>query len=141
MFMNVGYTPPPPTWPPKTTNGMGVYLPQNFVTPQRLLAALQSAQIQIPQGWGASDCGMGCCSSCASGGACSGHSHGMGLFDSGTDISGWGLPEWGIVGVAALAGVSLLKGAFTKKTTASYRRTKRTGKRDAYGTIGFQRGI
>jgi hypothetical protein len=106
MFMNVGYTPPAPTWPPKTkTSGMGLYLPQNFVTPQRLVAALQSAQIQIPSGWGAS--GMG---DCGCGGKCGGCGppHGMGLFDSGTDISGWGLPEWGIVGVAAAAGLSLL---------------------------------
>lgn len=102
MFMNVGYTPPPPAWPPKT-KGMGVYMRQNFVTPQRLIAALQSAQIQIPQGWGSS--GMGC----GGGDSCScGCSKGMGLFDSGTDISGWGLPEWGVIGLGAAAALSLL---------------------------------
>jgi hypothetical protein len=30
------------------------------------------------------------------------------LFASGTDISGWGFGEWALVGVGALAGVSLL---------------------------------
>jgi hypothetical protein len=35
---------------------------------------------------------------------------GMGqLFSSGTDISGWGWGEWTVVGVAGLAGVSLLQ--------------------------------
>lgn len=105
MFMNVGYTPPPPVWPPKkTTNGLGLYLPQNFVTPQRLIAPLQSAQIQIPSGWG-----MGCAgdTNCSCG--CSGKTVGMGqLFESGTDISGWGTPEWSIVGIAAAAAFSLL---------------------------------
>lgn len=40
--------------------------------------------------------GMGCdggcgCKKCG----------GLGLFDSGTDYSGWGLPEWGIIGLGA----------------------------------------
>ena len=117
MFMNVGgYTAPPPVWPPKTkTSGLGLYLAQNFVTPQRLIAPLQSARIQIPSGWNTpipcpSHSGMGCCSSCAHGGACEGHGMGMGqLFSSGTDISGWGWGEWTVVGVAGLAGVSLLQ--------------------------------
>lgn len=124
MFMNVGYTPPPPVWPPKTNaNGMGLYLPQNFVTPQRLIAALQSAQIQIPQGWGSSGMGCGCGGTC---GGC-GHQHGMGLFDSGTDISGWGLPEWGIVGVAGFAVISLLSSVTrgARSATRGYRRYKR----------------
>lgn len=33
--------------------GMGDYQMQNFVTPQRLVDPLGSAQIEIPQGWGA----------------------------------------------------------------------------------------
>jgi hypothetical protein len=33
--------------------GVGDYQVQNFVTPQRLVAPLDSAQIQIPAGWGA----------------------------------------------------------------------------------------
>lgn len=119
MFMNVGgYTAPPPVWPPKQkTSGLGLYLVQNFVTPQRLIAPLMSARIQIPSGWATPppSCpqmsGMGCCSSCANGGTCEGHNHGMGmgqLFASGTDISGWGWGEWTVVGVGAAAGISLL---------------------------------
>jgi len=117
MYMNVSYTPPPPTWPPKTkTVGMGLYLSQEFVTPQRLTAPLQSAGIQIPQGWGMG----GCCSSCADGGK------GMGLFDSGTDISGWGMPEWGAVGLAAAAALSLLSNISTgaKRVKRVFRRRR-----------------
>ena len=33
---------------------MSAYERQNFVTPQRLIAALKSAQIEIPKGWGLS---------------------------------------------------------------------------------------
>lgn len=101
-----------------TPTGLGLYLAQNFVTPQRLIAPLMSARIQIPSGWAtppppcpSKTSGMGCCSSCANGGACEGHSHGMGmgqLFASGTDISGWGWGEWTVVGVGAAAGISLL---------------------------------
>ena len=40
---------------------------------------------------------------------------GMGLFDSGMDPSGWGLPEFGIV---ALGGYMLLSTLFTKKRAA-----------------------
>lgn len=32
--------------------GVGDYQMQNFVTPQRLVAPLESAQIEIPAGWG-----------------------------------------------------------------------------------------
>jgi hypothetical protein len=49
--------------------------------------------------------GMGCPGNCSCGGTCGG----MGqvdlsnLFASGTDISGWGWPEWSIVGLGAFA--------------------------------------
>jgi hypothetical protein len=33
--------------------GMGDYLASNFVTPQRYVNALESAQVEIPAGWGA----------------------------------------------------------------------------------------
>jgi len=36
-----------------STAGMGDYQMQNFVTPQRLVDPLGSAQIEIPSGWGA----------------------------------------------------------------------------------------
>jgi hypothetical protein len=35
-----------------SSTGMGDYQMQNFVTPQRLIDPLKSAQIEIPQGWG-----------------------------------------------------------------------------------------
>lgn len=35
-----------------SSTGMGDYQMQNFVTPQRLVAPLDSAQIEIPTGWG-----------------------------------------------------------------------------------------
>ncbi len=42
--------------------------------------------------------GMGaCCSGCSHGGTCSG----MGLFESGWDVSGWGWPEMLIAGLGA----------------------------------------
>ena len=50
-------------------------------------------------------------SGCGCGGTCGGcgddHSHGLGLFDSGFDLSGWGVAEWGTVafGVYVLAKV------------------------------------
>lgn len=175
MFMPVSYTPPPPTWPPKTTtNGMGaymaqnfvkpqrltaplqsagiqipsgwgsmvvlpgpkgmaVYLPQNFVVPQRLTAPLQSAQIQIPEGWG-----MGCSGNtdtCSCG--CSGGSKGMGLFDTGTDFSGWGWPEWAIVGATVVVawsglqsiGSSVSSGA--RSTASAVRKVRRRRRRKA----------
>lgn len=121
MFFPVAYTPPPPAWPPSTKKqsiGMGLYLVQNFVTPQRLVAPLSSAKIEIPKGWAAS---AGCPCSKAKGVGCPGKEGctcgcsgpaGMGLFDSGTDFSGWGWPEWGIVIVAGLAGISLLQNIF-----------------------------
>lgn len=36
-----------------TQAGMGDYQMQNFVTPQRLVDPLNSAQIEVPAGWGA----------------------------------------------------------------------------------------
>ena len=54
--------------------------------------------------WKNRDRGMGaCCSSCAHGGACSGASHGVGLFDSGLDYEGWGMAEWAIAGLGTYA--------------------------------------
>jgi hypothetical protein len=47
--------------------------------------------------------GCGCGGSCGATGNC-----GLGIFDSGMDISAWGWPEWAIVGVGVYAGLSLL---------------------------------
>lgn len=57
--------------------------------------------------------GLGC--ACKGGGmGCS--CRGMGLFDTGTDFSGWGIPEWGIV---LLGGYMLLSTLFTTERAAS----------------------
>ena len=60
--------------------------------------------------WGLS----GCPCSGGLGGRC-----GMGLFDTGLDFSGWGLPEWGIVLVGAYF---LFSGLFTGR--AAVRRVR-----------------
>jgi hypothetical protein len=62
-----------------------------------------------------------CCDSCSAGGTCarglagcgcggSCDKKGLGLFESGMDFSGWGLPEWSIV---ALGGYMILSTVFT----------------------------
>jgi len=48
---------------------------------------------------GLSGCGCGC------GGSCQ---HGLGLFESGLDFSGWGIPEWGIMAVGGYLVISLV---------------------------------
>lgn len=75
---------------------------------------------------GLSGCrGMGAC-------GCGGKCGGLGLFDSGTDFTGWGLPEWGLV---ALGGYMIFSTLFTTRRAAArvgegVRRTrKRIGKR------------
>jgi hypothetical protein len=105
MYMAVASAPPPSA---NTTasiaNGMSGYVPDStrerlmtfYPPPYGFAAALPSA------GMSGHDCGCG--------GTCGGCGHGMGqddspstLFASGTDISGWGWPEWLIVGLGAFA--------------------------------------
>ena len=96
MYMAVASVPPPS----ETTTaalagsaGLSGYVPDS--TRERLMTFYPP-----PYGFAG---GMGsCCASCASGGTCEG-AHGMGLFDSGTDISGWGWSEWIIVGIGVFA--------------------------------------
>ena len=74
--------------------------------------------------------GLGC--ACKGGGMGCACNKGMGLFDSGTDFTGWGLPEWGLV---ALGGYMIFSTLFTTRRAAArvgegVRRTrKRIGKR------------
>jgi len=65
-------------------------------------------------------CGMGC--------PC-----GMGLFDSGMDPSGWGLPEWAIVIVGGYAAFSML---FTTRAAGRSVSRKASGVRK-----GIKRGL
>lgn len=57
--------------------------------------------------------GLGC--GCAGLSGCPCSNSGLGLFESGLDPSGWGLPEFGIV---ALGGYMLLSTFFTTKRAA-----------------------
>lgn len=71
--------------------------------------------------------GLGCV-------ACAGTCEGLGLFDSGTDVSGWGALEWGAVGLGLFAAFSMF--STTRRATRAVgegvRRTRRrVGKRIA----------
>jgi hypothetical protein len=73
---------------------------------------------------------------CGCGGKCGGcgHDHGMGqLFDSGTDISGWGWPEWAIVGGAAFAVMTAVSavGNAGRKVSRSVRGVRSRAKKRA----------
>ena len=48
-----------------------------------------------------------CCSSCAHGGSCN---KGMGLFDSGMDVTQWGWQEWLVVGLGGYMLTSMVFG-------------------------------
>lgn len=120
--------------------GMGLYMPSNWVTPERYANPLGGAMVQVPSGWGNgltptssmsshshSKKGMGCSCGCGGGPGCSENEGmgalGLGLFDSGLDISGWGIGEWSTVAVAGFLAVKLFTG--TKRATKGYKRYKR----------------
>lgn len=67
--------------------------------------------------------GCGCGGSC---GGCGGHSHGMGLFDSGLDLTQWGVPEWSIAGLGLYTLFKLL--GDTKRATSAVRKSSRRSK-------------
>jgi len=108
-----------PTWTgaftkPSGMTGMGEYEHERY---QYLFHPRLTTNRTIG---GKKDCGCGC------GGGCS---KGMGLFDSGTDFSGWGMPEWtivGLTGVGALYAMSALVsgGRRVASGVRSYRRRK-----------------
>jgi hypothetical protein len=56
--------------------------------------------------------GMGC--------ACGGRCGGLGLFESGVDVSGWGWPEWAVVIFGGYALISVL--FTTKRAVATVQR-------------------
>jgi hypothetical protein len=53
--------------------------------------------------------GMGCGGGCGCDGGCA--KKGLGLFDSGTDLTGWGWPEYLVVGLGGYVATSMLFGA------------------------------
>lgn len=65
--------------------------------------------------------GMGCAGGCSCGGTCQ---KGLGYFDTGWDISGWGWMEWGTVAVVAY----MLMSTF-QTSRRSYKRATGTVKR------------
>lgn len=111
-----------PTWTgaftkPSGMTGMGDYEHENynylFHPPLRTKRTIGGKK---------SGCGCGCGGGCAKN-----PSVGMGLFDSGADISGWGMPEWSIVGLASLGALSVL--VQTSKGTSSLGRAIRRRRR------------
>jgi hypothetical protein len=127
--------PPPPPWYCKLLN-LGCPAPQaqnpdslaslypglqnEIATPGDVAGSTNSSTVQGLAGLG---CAAG--QPCKCGGKCK---HGMGIFDSGTDISGWGWEEWSVVGVGAFAVWSMLSA--TQSGVRSVRRTVR--RRAAY---------
>lgn len=90
------------------------------------LATLETAlytQAPTPAGMGS------CCSSCAHGGPCTGH--GMGIFDSGMDITQWGWMEWAIVGLSAwgLTSIATSTGRGVRKVRGGVRKYRRRSAR------------
>jgi hypothetical protein len=61
---------------------------------------------------GEPDPGMGCAQT------------GLGIFDSGMDLSGWGIPEWLIVAVGLYGAISLFSD--TKRTVGTVRKSRRS---------------
>lgn len=67
-------------------------------------------------GLGCGGCG-GKCASCSA--------PGLGLFDTGLDVSGWGLGEWAVVAGAVVVGAAVFgKGKRTVRTRRAIRRVK-----------------
>ena len=64
---------------------------------------------------------QGC--SCGCSGGCGGMS-GLGIFDSGMDLSGWGVTEWLIVAVGLYGAISLFSD--TRRTVGSVRKSRRS---------------
>ena len=88
--------------------GLGMYLPTTCSDQAPGAAGVYNTEMA----------GLGCPGGCKGG---------LGFFDSGTDISGWGLPEWGTV---AIVGYMLLSTVFTtgravRKTRARVRKVTR----------------
>ena len=92
-----------------------------YPPPYDFLAPADSVAMPAPvvNGLGGCHCGGTC-------GGCGGHSHGMGLFDSGLDYSGWGLAEFAVVGAGVYLGVSLISDLFSAgRTVGRVRRAYR----------------
>ena len=102
--------PPPPN--PDTLAGLYPGLQTELQTPGNPVGSTNSSTVV----------GLGCAGgACHCGGKCG--QHGMGIFDSGTDISGWSWQEWGVVGIGAFAVWSMMSA--TQSGVRSVRRVVR----------------
>lgn len=125
MYLQVIQPPPPP----KPGQKPAPVNPDALAATTAAETALQSQQsftsLSGYRGMGA------CCSSCAQGGPCMGK--GMGIFDSGMDVTGWGMPEWSIVGLTAWGVLSLFGslGRGVKRTRTAVRKYRRRSARRA----------
>jgi hypothetical protein len=70
--------------------------------------------------------GLGCAAGCGCDGGCT--KKGLGLFDSGLDLSGWGLPEMGV----ALLGLYMVFSTFST-TNRGYQRVRSAGRKRKSG--------
>jgi hypothetical protein len=94
--------------------------PYDFLAPRDSVAI--PAPILYTPGGGLSGLGgCGCGGTC---GGCGDHSHGMGLFDTGLDMSGWGLPEYGVLAGAAFLVYSLVSGGRKARKSSRARKSK-----------------
>lgn len=129
-YMNVV---PPPAQPPQSLLCRTVKLdcPAPVVQNPDALAALYAPLAARVQGYtpfrGIATLsgyrGMGCAGGqCHCGGKCK---HGMGLFDSGMNVAGWGVPEWGLAGLGAFALFNLISPRIaSRRKAARFRRVK-----------------
>ena len=67
--------------------------------------------------------GMGCAANCSCGGTCAG----MGFFDSGADISGWGILEWVAAGLGTYMVLSTV--FTTRRAVKTVRKSARRARR------------
>jgi hypothetical protein len=95
--------------------------PYDFLAPADS-AAIPAPILLNPGSRGGLSGGCGCGGSC---GGCGGsHSHGMGLFDTGLDLTGWGMPEYAIVGIGLYALFKII--GDTKRVSGAVRKSARS---------------
>jgi hypothetical protein len=90
--------------------------PYNFLAPADSVPI--PAPILLTPGGGLSGCHCG--GTC---GGCGGHSHGMGLFDTGLDLTGWGVAEYSVVGIGLYTLFKII--GDTRRVTSSVRKSSR----------------
>lgn len=103
---------PPPPAPPNPDSLVGLYagLQAELPTPGDQTGSTNSSTVT----------GLGCAGAgCQCGGQCK--QQGMGLFDTGMNVSGWGMPEWGIVGLSAVFVWSLTRSPLKGSSKRMYR--------------------